>query len=92
MTVNGVPITETYLRPGNVPSDIPFSITVKPNNLWVMGDNRGQSADSRSHLSLNGGQVPLQQVVGKTFFVAWPLGRFGEVPDGHQVFVKVPSR
>ena len=91
LTVNGVSVDEPYLRAGNVPSDQPFSITVKPGNLWVMGDNRSQSADSRSHLYINDGQVPVEDVVGKAFMVAWPLSRFGPVPDHHEVFAKVPA-
>jgi signal peptidase I len=92
LTVNGKPVTEPYIRPGNVPSQEKFSITVKPGNLWVMGDNRSQSADSRSHLYINDGQVPLENVVGKAVWVAWPLGRFGSVTDGEPAFANVPSR
>jgi signal peptidase I len=91
ITVNGTAVTEPYLRTGNVPSEQTFTVTVKPDNLWVMGDNRSQSSDSRSHLYINDGQIPLEDVVGKAVLVAWPVRRFGSVPDHHEVFAKVPT-
>jgi signal peptidase I len=90
LTVNGTPVTEPYLRPGNVPSEEKFSVPVQPDNLWVMGDNRSQSADSRAHRWVNDGQVPEEEVVGKAFLVAWPPSRFGGVNDPPGVFAKVP--
>lgn len=91
ITVNGTAVTEPYLRTGNTPSEQRFTVTVKPDNLWVMGDNRGQSADSRSHLYINDGQVPLEDVVGKAVLVAWPVSRFGSVSGHHEVFAKIPA-
>jgi signal peptidase I len=76
MTVNGVPLNErSYLKPGEKPSTIPFDVEVQPGYVWVQGDNRSNSADSRVHLGdPGGGQVPVDDVVGKVFAVVWPLG------------------
>jgi len=75
VTVNGDPLNEqAYLAPGQEPSLITFKTKVEPDHLWVMGDNRGNSADSRVHLGdPGGGQVPVEDVVGKVFSVVWPL-------------------
>ncbi len=76
VTVNGTPLEEkSYLRAGESPSQIRFEVTVEDDHLWVMGDNRSNSADSRVHLGdPGGGQVPVDDVVGKVFSVVWPLG------------------
>ena len=76
VTVNGVPLNEkSYLAAGEKPSMINFDVKVKPGYLWVQGDNRSNSADSRVHLGdPGGGQVPASDVVGKTFAVVWPFG------------------
>ncbi|HEX6515885.1 MAG TPA: signal peptidase I [Nocardioidaceae bacterium] len=74
MTVNGVPLHErSYLAPGDKPSLIRFDVKVPPGYLWVQGDNRSNSADSRVHLGdPGGGRVPEDLVVGKVFAVVWP--------------------
>ncbi|RYU12342.1 signal peptidase I [Nocardioides iriomotensis] len=76
ITVNGVPLNEgAYLAPGQQPSMIDFDVKVEEGYLWVQGDNRSNSADSRVHLGdPGGGQVPVDDVVGKVFAVVWPLG------------------
>jgi signal peptidase I len=76
ITVNGVPLNEkSYLGPGQQPSTIDFDVKVRKGYLWVQGDNRSNSADSRVHLGdPGGGQVPADDVVGKVFAVVWPLG------------------
>jgi signal peptidase I len=91
LTVNGKPITESYVRSGNVPADKSFTVTVKADNLWVMGDNRSQSEDSRYHRDRNDGQVPMSDVVGKAFVVVWPFDRFGGVVEPPDVFASVPA-
>jgi signal peptidase I len=75
ITVNGVPLNEaSYLAAGAQPSLIDFDVKVKPGYVWVQGDNRPNSADSRVHLGdPGGGQVPADDVVGKVFAVVWPL-------------------
>jgi signal peptidase I len=89
--VNGVPIDETYLYPGNTPSDKIFDVTVTAGNLWVMGDHRSVSEDSRWHPQLNNGMVPEKDVVGKAFVVVWPLDRAATLGVPDSVFARVPS-
>jgi len=76
ITVNDVPLNErSYLAAGQQPSMIDFDVKVKPGYVWVQGDNRSNSADSRVHLGdPGGGQVPADDVVGKVFAVVWPFG------------------
>lgn len=78
VTVNGTPLRErSYLAPGQKPSLIRFDQKVPKGYLWVMGDNRSESADSRVHLGdPGGGFVPVKDVVGKVFAVVWPLSSF----------------
>ena len=72
--VNGVPLEEKdYIADGASPSDRRFDITVPEGRLWVMGDNRDNSADSRFHTDLaGGGTVPVKDVVGKVWAIVWP--------------------
>lgn len=78
ITVNGTPLHERdYLAAGEQPSAITFEQEVPEGYLWVMGDNRSHSADSRVHLGdPGGGFVPVEDVVGKVFSVVWPLSHF----------------
>ena len=82
VTVNGVPLTETsYLYPGDAPS-FPFkTVTVPPGHLWVMGDHRGDSDDSRYHNSdPGGGAIPENEVVGRAFLIIWPPSQLRDLP------------
>jgi signal peptidase I len=78
ITVNGVQLSEkSYLYPGDAPSLTHFSVIVKPGRLWVMGDHRYVSYDSRGHMQdPGGGTIPESQVVGRAFMVVWPPGRW----------------
>jgi signal peptidase I len=85
ITVNDVALDETsYLFPGNVPSSEPFDVRVPEGKLWVMGDHRAASSDSRAHLGdPGGGFVPTDRVIGRAFAVVWPFqhAQVLEIPD-----------
>ena len=76
--VNGVPLDEEdYLAGDAKPSERRFDVEVPEGRIWVMGDNRPDSEDSRFHQDLpGGGAVPESAVVGKVWGVVWPLDRF----------------
>jgi signal peptidase I len=82
VTVNGVPLNEqSYLYPGAAPSQDRFNIIVPQGRLWVMGDNRSISDDSRDHEGdPGGGTVPENSVIGRAFVIIWPPGRWRILP------------
>ncbi|MFC5750267.1 signal peptidase I [Actinomadura rugatobispora] len=88
VTVNGVPLNESsylYTDPvtqeQNKPSNDPFEVTVKDGQLWVMGDHRELSYDSRSHRGdPGGGTIPTSRVIGRAFVIVWPLNRIDTLP------------
>jgi len=83
VTVNGVPLNEkSYLFPGDSPSENRFSVTVPADSLWVMGDHRDVSWDSRGHRYgyPGGGSIPESAVVGRAFIVIWPLSQWTVLP------------
>jgi signal peptidase I len=93
ITVNGVPLHEnSYLIPGAKPSEGRFNIVVPAGRLWVMGDNRPASADSRLHDCKytytpatcvpydREGTVPANKVIGRAFMIVWPPSRFRVLP------------
>ncbi|MCW2836820.1 MAG: hypothetical protein JWQ15_934, partial [Marmoricola sp.] len=92
ITVNGVALNEqSYLPKGMAPSQIKFDRKVPKDHLWMMGDNRAFSYDSRGHMGgPGGGYVDNNLVVGKVFALIWPWNRaqfihrpstFDHVPD-----------
>ena len=80
MEVNGVPIDEPYIKvpaTDSAASGIEFDIVVPEDSLWVMGDNRYNSADSRYNQDEPGkGFVPVDKVVGRAVVVSWPFDRW----------------
>jgi signal peptidase I len=81
LTVNDVEVTEPYIFAGNKPSEMKFDVTVPEGKLWVMGDHRGASADSRYHQEdINKGFVPLSRVTGRVVAVIWPFKNITYVP------------
>ena len=84
ITVNGTPLDETsYLYPGASPSQAEFNVVVPPGRLWVMGDNRAISDDSRGHMFghfPDQGTVPENEVAGRAFLIIWPPSQFGDLP------------
>lgn len=82
LTINGKTVNEPYLAEGVMSSDYPFDVKVPAGKLFLMGDNREQSADSRAHLGdPGGGMIPESDVIGSPVLRYWPLGRFGTMGD-----------
>lgn len=95
ITVNDVPIDERdYINvaAGEPASQESFDVTVPADSLWMLGDNRNRSSDSRFHMDQPGkGFVPIDNLVGRAFLVTWPFDRFGPLDFHHDVFAGVPD-
>ncbi|ROR67317.1 signal peptidase I [Agrococcus jenensis] len=87
LTINGVPIDEPYVHldaAGQPASSVPFDVTVPEGHVWVLGDNRNHSGDSRAHMDApGGGFVPIASIVGRAVLVSWPLERWTWL-DGYE--------
>jgi len=95
ITINGAPIHEPYvlLPPGQTAvSHDPFDVVVPPKFLWVLGDSRYNSKDSRYNRERpGGGFVPIDNVVGRAIFVSWPISRWKWLDNYADAFSKVGS-
>ena len=86
LTVNGKALNEPYVYPGNTPCSVDeeggqFKVTVPAGKIWVMGDHRQNSRDSRyNQTDKNHGMVPVDDVVGRAIVKAWPINRWGTLP------------
>ena len=81
LTINDVEVNEPYIFAGNKPSEMKFDVTVPKGKIWVMGDHRSASADSRYHQEdINKGFVPLSRVTGRVVAIIWPFKNITYVP------------
>lgn len=94
LMINGVAITEPYLFPGEAPSQETFDITVPAGRVWVMGDHRSDSADSRPHDEGSGGvkgSVPQSRVVGRAITVVWPFEHWSWLSNPSETFSRIST-
>lgn len=93
ITVNGVALKESEIYPGDAASSKRFTITVPADSVWVMGDHRGDSADSRFHDDGTGatGSVPISDVTGRAIVIIWPFDRIGGLSDYPDIY-DIPSK
>ncbi len=90
LSVNGVPVDEEYLYPGDYASGESFEVKVPKGRLWVMGDHRVASRDSRAFINdKHSGTISEDAVVGRAWAVYWPLSRIKLLST--KAFEKVPS-
>lgn len=81
IVLNGVALDESsFVKPGSDNSQVPFDIVVPEGRIFVLGDNRNESADSRFHLENESGTVPVDNVVGRVFVIVWPVKSWSGVP------------
>lgn len=96
LSINGVPLSEPYLKlPGGVNkvSSNDFTVEVPAGSLWMMGDNRYNSADSRRNIDKpGGGFVPVDNVVGRAIVISWPSERWQWLGNYPETFVGSEQR
>jgi signal peptidase I len=94
LTINGVSITEPYIKPGDTPGGgkASFDITVPADKVWVMGDHRSDSSDSRFHDDGTGaqGSVPIDDITGRAVMIVWPVDHVKWLSVPERVYSDVP--
>jgi signal peptidase I len=86
MKINGKAVDEPYIFKGNKPSELKFNVTVPQGKIWVMGDHRNASADSRYHQDdVNNGFVPVSKVTGRAFAIIWPFKNIGIISSQNPI-------
>lgn len=91
--VNGEPIDEPYLHPADEPSAAEFEVTVPEGSVWLLGDHRSASADSRAHVSdPDMGAVPVDDVIGRSAAIIWPWENWAGGGSDREPFEHVPER
>ncbi|MFF1744909.1 signal peptidase I [Streptomyces mirabilis] len=92
LEVNGRSVDEsTFLYPGDSPSDVSFDVLVPTGSLFLLGDHRSDSSDSRDHLgSPGGGMIPVGDVIGRADWIAWPAGHWTRLQRA-AAYTRVPT-
>ena len=92
LEVNGRWVDESsFLYPGDNPSSVPFDVVVPEGTLFLLGDHRGDSSDSRDHLgSPGGGMIPLDAVIGRADWIIWPADHSTRL-DRPDAYTRVPA-
>jgi signal peptidase I len=92
VTINGEPIIEPYIAKDVNPSDTEFDVVVPQDSIWVLGDNRSNSEDSRYHPNAPGrGFISEKYIVGRAFIISWPFNHFKWLDNYPDVFKNVPA-
>lgn len=92
LTVDGRPIREDYLHPGVRAGYEDFRVKVPAGQIFVLGDNRSNSVDSRAYRGEKRGPVKLSSVKGRVVAIGLPFGRMGTVAPTHAFDSFAPAR